>query len=111
MNGYWGARVLLLSKRGAGKGWSWCVCVCVCVCGSVGGCEGLGGYHIQRLTNLLFSQDLYKKKIERRLAVDNSVLCFNILDEILLLFLFERFRLNVDVALFDKVKQNYLTTS
>ena len=29
MNGYWGARVLLLSKKGAGKGW--CVFVCVCV--------------------------------------------------------------------------------
>ena len=37
MNGYWGASVLLLSKRGAGKVWGWCVfvcwgmCVCVCV--------------------------------------------------------------------------------
>ena len=78
MNGYWGARMLLLSKRGAGKGWRWyvfvhvCVCGCVCVCVCVG---GGGVYHIQRLTNLLFSQDLYKKK-QRRLAVDNSVLCF-----------------------------------
>ena len=52
MKGYWGARVLLLSKMGAEKGWGWCVFVCV-----------WGGvYHIQRLTNLLFSQDLYKKK-------------------------------------------------
>ena len=34
------------------------VCLCVCV-GRAGG----GVYHIQRrLTNLLFSQDLYKKK-------------------------------------------------
>ena len=55
MNGYWGARVLLLSKKGAGKGW--CVFVCVCV-----GWGGGGVYHIQRLTKLLFSQDLCKKK-------------------------------------------------
>ena len=65
MNGYWGARVLPLSKRGAGKvGDGVCLCVCVCVCVRVcvwrGGWRGV--YHIQRLTNLLFSQDLYKKK-------------------------------------------------
>ena len=65
MNGYWGARVLFLSKRGTGKGWRWCVFVClrwgvcVCVCVWMG---YFGVYHIQRLTNLLFSQDLYKKK-------------------------------------------------
>ena len=86
------------------------VCVCVCVCGVGGG----GVYHIQRLTKLLFSQDLCKKK-QRRLPVDNSVPCFNILDQILLLFLFliyaEKFRLNVGVPLFDKVKQTYLKTS
>ena len=38
--------------------------VCVCVCwggGRVLVWEG-GVYHIQRLTNLPFSQDLYKKK-------------------------------------------------
>ena len=107
MNGYWGARVLLLSKKGAGKGW--CVFVCVCV-----GWGGGGVYHIQRLTKLIFSQDLCKKK-QRRLPVDNSVPCFNILDQILLLFLFliyaEKFRLNVGVPLFDKVKQTYLKTS
>ena len=51
-----------------------CVWVCVFVC-TGGWVGGLGVYHIQRLTNLLFSQDLYKKK-QRRLAVDNSVLCF-----------------------------------
>ena len=68
-------------------------------------------YHIQRLTNLLFSQE----KTERLLAVDNSVLCFNILDQILLLFLFlvydERFSLNVGVSSVDKIKQNYFKTS
>ena len=61
MNGYWGARVLLLSKRGAGKEWGWRVCVCgegdVCV-----GERVFEVYHIQRLTNILFSQDRYKKK-------------------------------------------------
>ena len=62
MNGYWGARVLLLSKRGAGKEWRWCVFVCVW-----GGGVCVGGwvfevYNIQRLTNILFSQDRYKKK-------------------------------------------------
>ena len=42
MNGYWGARVLLLSKRGAGKvGDGVCLCVCVCVCACV--CGGGGG--------------------------------------------------------------------
>ena len=31
MNGYWGARALPLSKRGAGKiGDGVCLCVCVC---------------------------------------------------------------------------------
>ena len=36
-----------------------CEGVCLCVCEG----EGLGGvYQIQQLTNLLFSQDLYKKK-------------------------------------------------
>ena len=63
MNDYWGARVLLLSKRGAEKGGGGgCVFVCEGVCLCVEG-EGLGGvYQIQQLTNLLFSQDLYKKK-------------------------------------------------
>ena len=92
-------------KRAREKGG---VCLCVCVWG------GGGVYHIQRLTKLLFSQDLCKKK-QRRLPVDNSVPCFNILDQILLLFLFliyaEKFRLNVGVPLFDKVKQTYLKTS
>ena len=67
MNGYRGARVLLLSKRAQEKGGGGvclcvygAVCLCVCVCVSVLG--GLGVHHIQRLTNLLFSQDLYKKK-------------------------------------------------
>ena len=62
MNGYRGARVLFLSKRGAGKEWGWCVFVCVgrgCVC--VGGWV-FEVYNIQRLTNILFSQDRYKKK-------------------------------------------------
>ena len=77
------------------------VCVCVCVCWREGGM-----YHIQRLTNLLFSQE----KTERLLAVDNSVLCFNILDQILLLFLFlvyvERFCLNVGVKQFENELTN-----
>ena len=63
MNGHRGGRVLLLSKRAQEKGGggvclcvNGAVCLCVCVLG------GLGVHHIQRLTNLLFSQDLYKKK-------------------------------------------------
>ena len=63
MNSYWGARVLLLSKRSAAKRVGMvCLCVwlCVCVCMCVGG--DFGVYHVQQLTNLLFSQDLYKIK-------------------------------------------------
>ena len=71
------------------------VCVCVPVVGY------FGVYHIQQLTNLLFSHDLYKKKQN-----DDSPYFF-----FFFLVYAERFRLNVDMPLFHKVKENYLKTS
>ena len=64
MNGT-GALVCCFFCKGAkekdGGGVRLCVCF-VRVCEGGGGGGGRGVYHIQRLTNLLYCQDLYKKK-------------------------------------------------
>ena len=97
------------------------VCLCVGMCGGVcfcgGGEEGAGDLECitSNATLTYFSSRTCIRKNRATTTVDNSMLCFNILDQILLLLIFlvyaERFCLNVDVPLFDKVKQIYLKTS